>query len=696
VKLKYSIILLINVLLVGIAYAQPSNADCTNPISIPNPTDWCSSVGQFTNVNAGASGYGAAACWDGVENDVWFEFTAVAKTVSITVIGQNSGGGTLQNPEVALYVANGCTGVINELRCASDVVSNDIISIVRGGLVIGQSLYIRVDGRSAAQGSFQLCIVNYNPPTEPGQDCNTASILCDKSTFVVESVIGSGLDSDEASGSCLGTFGDSESSSTWFKWTCKESGTLTFVLDPIRKTPDQPLPGDDLDFALYELVEGIDKCGVKSILRCNATHPFRNGTLQCNYQTGLDLTSTDTEEDSNCDAGEDGFVRFIDMVAGKSYALLVNNFTPSEQGFEISFGGTGTFLGPEPDFLIEPLQGLRCDTFFTISDLSSFSNGNIVGWEWNFGKDAIPAGSNSAGPHQVIYDSFGKKSIVLTVTSDKGCLVTEIIDIDVEPCCQDTSTLSALALATDLQCAYDNDGLIEADGNSGSSPYLFSIDGVNFTPIDVFNNLSVGTYEVTVQDKKGCEAVTVVDIGAPEPLIVDAGPDVTVDLGYSTQLDASYEPFNGNEIIEWIVNEGLDCIDCLDPNALSPGTISYVIQVTDENGCIDRDTVTVRTKIDIERPIFAPNIMVTGDNDNGTFMVGTGPASDYVEELAVFDRWGNLIWKGTNIQRNDFSSGWNGEFNNAPVNPAVFAWVAKVHYIDDVVIVYSGDVTVLR
>jgi len=707
-RLIQNLALIITLILcsLSIGYAQPSNADCTSPERITDPSNYCSGEGEFTNVNAGASGYGAAQCWDGSDNDVWFQFTAIAKTVSITVIGSGSGGGSMNNPQVVLYIDNGCTGTINELRCGSDNGGSDIVSLVRGALVVGQSYYIRVDARNGGQGTFQLCVTNYNPPVDPGQDCATASILCDKSPFIVESVSGAGLQTDEASGTCLGTFGASESSSTWFKWTCQTAGTLTFTLDPIRKTTvgGSGSAGDDLDFVLFELIDGIDNCGVKSTLRCNATHPFNYGfngaTVDCNYETGLDLTSNDTVEDSGCDAGENGFVRFIDMQAGKSYALMVNNFSDSGQGFEVSFGGSGTFLGPEPDFLVEPLDGLRCDTFFTVTDVSTFdpANGTIVEWEWSFGSGSDPAFAVGPGPHQIIYETFGQKSITLTVTSDKGCIVTKTLPLNAESCCEDIiSDLGVEPTVVNIKCAGDENGSIMAQGTLGFPPYTYSIADSDFTTSSVANNLGTGTYDVIVQDSKGCIAFTIVEIEAPDPLFVEAGPDVTLDLGVSTQLDGSYTPVNGTEIIEWIVNPGLDCIDCLDPNALAPGTTTYVLQITDANGCIVTDSVTVRTEIDINRPIFSPNIMWSGiTGDNGRFMVGTGPAADLIEEIQIYDRWGNLIWKGLNLEPNDFSQGWDGKFNDEFVNPAVFAWVARVHYLDDVVINYSGDLTVVR
>ena len=270
-----------------------------------------------------------------------------------------------------------------------------------------------MDGLNSNTGTFQLCINNYNPPVEPGQDCFSGSVLCDKSPFVVQFVTGGGIDPDEAANSCIGgLFGDSEMQSTWFKWTAENNGTLTFTITPLKSN-------DDIDFVLYLLPNGINDCTDKTLIRCMAT--------ACEGPTGLNLTSTDLEEDLNCDPGEDGFIKYIDMVAGESYALLINNFTESGTGFNIEFGGSGDFRGPVPEFIVDPLTGLKCDQDFDITDISTFVNGQIIGWEWNFGDHAIPQDANTQGPHSINYESFGEKFIVLTIETDLGCTVTEVL-----------------------------------------------------------------------------------------------------------------------------------------------------------------------------------------------------------------------------------------------------------------------------
>ena len=143
----------------------------------------------------------------------------------------------------------------------------ELLTINRGGLIPGTEYIFKVQGTFNRSGTFRLCINNYTPPFPPSADCSDANLLCDKSTFFLEKTEGAGNDPDEAAGSCLGTcdvFSNSESSSTWYKWIAATSGSLTFTLTPEN-------PEDDLDFALYELPDGLDDCNDKVLLRCMAS-----------------------------------------------------------------------------------------------------------------------------------------------------------------------------------------------------------------------------------------------------------------------------------------------------------------------------------------------------------------------------------------------------------------------------------------
>ncbi len=328
-------------------WAQPANDDCENATLI-EMINGCSAVEAYTSVGATPSGFSGASCFSGSQNDVWFTFTPLATDVTITIVGATRGGapgGTLRRPEVALYLGD-CNNSINEEECSIDQNGNNIVELYKGGLAVGVPYLIRVQAPGGETGSFQICINNFNPPVEPGSDCATASVLCNKESFVVQSVSGAGNDPEEANGaSCFGISSGAnvESNSTWFVWTAANDGDLTFTLTPNNAV-------DDLDFIVYELPNGPNDCSDKNILRCMASGDF-NFPSRCMGPTGLNNANTDVSEPAGCqNITQNNFLAPLDMREGRTYALMINNFTSTGNGFEISFGGSGEFLGPEANF----------------------------------------------------------------------------------------------------------------------------------------------------------------------------------------------------------------------------------------------------------------------------------------------------------------------------------------------------------
>lgn len=687
-KVQYSLFFIF----VGFSlFAQPVNDECNNAIILNDLTNWCSDPGQFTSVNATPSPEAVASCFPLTEShDVWFAFIAVANTVNIIVNGNTSGnGGTLQNPELALYSGVCGVGLVEE-ECISDALGNNTIETFGGPLTVGQTYYIRIDARNENEGTFQLCINNFNQIPEPSSDCSDGVVLCDKSPFTVQSVLGAGNDTDEVDpSSCI----QNEISSVWYKWTCDEPGTLTFTLTPSQST-------DDLDFAVYELPNGINNCNGKQIIRCmasgeNVGQPFDTWE-PCTGPTGLSLNDTDTEEVPGCQAGNNNFVAAIDLEVGMSYALIVNNFSNTGSGFSIEWGGTGTFLGPLADFVINPEINVSCEDEISIIDASVDNAGNIVGWNWNFGAGAVPATADTEGPHDVIYNSVGTKFIVLTIESSAGCIVTEVLELEVEECCEPDTDLSiSVDEVIDPNCNGEASGSITVSATGGTPLYEYSLDGETFFSLSSFNSLPAGEYTIFVRDIKGCIDMIDVILVDPPPIFVDAGEDVTIELGYDTDLNAIVSPGGIFVDFSWFPDSLLSCGDCPDPNAFPPNTTEYTVTITDPDGCTAEDEVTVH--VIKNRPIYIPNAFTpNGDGNNDTFMIYGGRGARQIQVLRIFNRWGALVYEGRDIMLGDNSRGWDGTFKGEDMNVGVFAFYTLIEFIDDEVVLFEGDITLLR
>ncbi len=679
------------------SYAQPSNDNCNNPQVIGDVTKYCSKAGEYSNELATASGYGSATCWSSTGRDVWFRFRAFFTDVNITVIGTNPGGtpgGTLARPMVALYRGI-CGGTISELECGADNTGKGVLSIYQGGLVVGADYFIRIDGLNNNTGTFQLCINNFNPPARAEQDCDRSTVLCDKSPFVVQRLSGGGVFPDEANNSCLGdnSTQNSESSSVWYSWEAANDGTLTFDLRPLN-------PSDDIDFALYELPSGIHNCSDKVVLRCNATAP------PCAGPTGLNFTDNDITEDLNCNSGENGYCKFIDMKKGKAYTLIINNFSNTGIGFSVEWGGTGEFLGPEAKFGIDPPSGLKCETDFVVSDSSTLSQGTIVRWTWNFGKDAVPQTATGRGPHTVNYTSFGEKYITLTIETSSGCQVTDIRRLYAEPCCEDLPTLKvSLDSVRNLSCYESRDGMIAVRGELGSpfeevingvntQYYQFSLDGQDFSSTSRFTNLSAGRHVIYVQDRKGCLDSIEVVLTEPGEIFPNAGSDLEIELGDQIQLNGSAIPSDAYSYF-WYRGDSIACTNCQNTTAMPLNDGYYSLQVVNANGCLGVDSFFVRVRKNYE--IYPPNVFSpNGDNINDVFFAGGSKSLVNIDQLQVFDRWGNLLYNGENLQPRVPSSGWNGRAGGELCLPGVYVYIIKGRFLDGYVKTVSGDLTLLR
>lgn len=699
--------ILLFLILQQLVLAQPSNDDCISAINIPSVDDYCSDNMAFTNLNASSDPSFPDNCFHNYVNGVWFSFSPQEPAVLIQVFS-GIPQGTMGAPQMVLF-----TGSCNNLQyigCSpGSNAEND--EFTQTDLTIGQTYYLLVEGDPDFEGTFQLCINDFVPVPSPESDCPDAVVLCDKSPFSVPNLQTPGLDNTEVEGTCMDNSpGPDEFASSWYKWTCKDPGTLTFTLTPNDYISDDEI-SDDLDFVVFELPNGLDRCEDRIVLRCMASGA--NGTngvtdplpswRECNGLTGLAIGDGDVQEDPGCQQGNNNFAEAINMEAGKSYALIVMNFSRSGLGFGIEFGGTGTFLGPEPDFDLMALDEFECDKRIDFTNLSNSDTDPIVNYAWNFGVGATPTTETGEGPHPVVYESFGEKSIALTVETARGCIVTKILDVFIEPCCDDLPDLDITTDVQDLICNGVPEGSILAQGIAGSPDYLYSFNGGPFQPAQLFNNLEAGTYDVIVQDIKGCETATTITIDEPPPLMVNAGPDITVDLGFSGNIFGTITPPNADVTITWDPEEGLDCpdsefVDCLNPTVVSPGTTTYTVTIEDAAGCTASDQLTVTTNI--IRPIYAPNVITPTTNDiNSIFALGVGPQVEVIEELCIFDRWGSIVWIDTNLGPNEPGRGWNGRFASgaqSDVVIGVYVWQAQIRFIDGEVITYTGDVTVLR
>jgi gliding motility-associated-like protein len=122
----------------------------------------------------------------------------------------------------------------------------------------------------------------------------------------------------------------------WYKFTCFQSGTLGLTIDPVSAN-------DDYDWQVWDIT-GIDPNTV-----------YNNGSrvVVANWSGLLGQTGTSSSARNLIECGSFNnnnppkFSRLPNITAGRTYLLMVSNFSNSQQGYKLSFGG-GTAVITDP------------------------------------------------------------------------------------------------------------------------------------------------------------------------------------------------------------------------------------------------------------------------------------------------------------------------------------------------------------
>lgn len=316
--------------------------------------------------------------------------------------------------------------------------------------------------------------------------------------------------------------------------------------------------------------------------------------------------------------------------------------------------------------------------------------GNYI-YSWTAGTNGnIISGQFSQSP---VVSSAANYSVVVT-NQQNGCTSEAIVPVVV-----DSTTVSGAALnVRDVSCFGKTDGVIGvANVLGGTPPFLYSIDDLPYVSASFFTSLDPGTHSLVIQDANGCEWETSIDIGEPEELLVDLGPDVIVPLGHTIQLSLDNTVNYPDRVETYILDpSSLDTAFCPTCVLRPLNSFRYIMTVVDSNGCKATDSRTII--VDKTRYVYIPNIFNTesADNDAIFYISGDTRQVTNIKTFRVFDRWGNAVFERTNFQPNDPQNGWDGTVRGDRANPAVFVYYAEIEFVDGETILYKGDVTLIR
>ncbi|MCC6282702.1 MAG: gliding motility-associated C-terminal domain-containing protein [Saprospiraceae bacterium] len=491
--------------------------------------------------------------------------------------------------------------------------------------------------------------------------------------------------------SCFGTCDGQAAPVVQFASTPPTSGNFSFVWQ-----------GGSTDSLRTDLCAGINRVTITDGGNCFLVDSvFIDGPTAVAF-TALDSTSTScngTDDGSVTVAGSGGNggpFTYLWNTPNADATATVSNLAAGIYSVTITDkdGCTGVYstevIEPEPVVLAEgPGRDIQCFGG-TDGELSVVVTGGNIGtiiYSWSDGTNVISTVASAT--------NLSSGTYAVTATDAAGCtgVLSNLVLSDPPP------VQGSYLPWEPLVCNGDETTLvIDTILGGAGGPYQFSVDfGVQLSQ-DFPITVGGGEHYITYFDVRNCEYTDTITIDEPAPIVVSFDPDeIEIELGDSLVL----QPIITGAVVDSFIWTPANLL--LNPTALNPTAYTFESEtfslvVFDENGCVGTGSVLIN--VDPNRNVFIPNIFTPGNpsGQNDHFNVYAGAGVKQINFMQVFNRWGELMYeRKTFFPDNDnLSEGWDGRYKGDVVNPGVYVYIVEVEFLDDRVLLYRGDVTVIR
>ncbi len=297
----------------------------------------------------------------------------------------------------------------------------------------------------------------------------------------------------------------------------------------------------------------------------------------------------------------------------------------------------------------------------------------FVNYAWSNGTAAAAVYVNQAGTYAV------------TVTDENGCVNTVTTEVS-------ETNFTFSAVGEDPSCADDTDGAVFIQPpQNGTPPYLFSLNGGAFVADTVLSNLPSGIYQITAEDAAGCTGTFSITLQNPLPLDLNLPTEANLTLGDSLRIDLQNAAVW--QSVQWTPPAATSCDTCLQTWLRPTRTTRYTVTVADAGGCTD--TQSILLTVDKRLDLYAPTAFSPDNNGINDIFYLQSKNDLPVEQIQIFDRWGNLHFSSAPGYTNDPRIGWDGTVRNGIITQGVYVWTARVVLPDGEQRFLSGEVSVL-
>ncbi|HEV7333678.1 MAG TPA: PKD domain-containing protein [Flavisolibacter sp.] len=201
-------------------------------------------------------------------------------------------------------------------------------------------------------------------------------------------------------------------------------------------------------------------------------------------------------------------------------------------------------------------------------------------------------------------------------------------------------------------------------------------------------------YKVIGRDKAGCFSDTgsVYIKVSPRPTVA-IDDVITLPVGNSVTLKPQYS--QDVSTYQWSQAQTLSCANCPYPSAKPKTETTYSITVKNDGGCVAKDEITVQVVCNGGN-LFIPNTFSPNNDGTNEQFYPRGSGLSRIKSLTIFNRWGEIVFSREDFNANDAAAGWNGTFKGRQLASDVYVYICEVVCMNNEVLSYKGNVTLLR
>ena len=351
--------------------------------------------------------------------------------------------------------------------------------------------------------------------------------------------------------------------------------------------------------------------------------------------------------DANCNGANNGSITINANGGTGALQYSIDNGVTYQSGNIFSSLSPGSY-----NIVVQDANGCTTTTTANITEPTALSFSSVV-TDANCGNANGGVTINASGGTSPIQYSIDNGATFQTGNNFSGLLAGSYqVQLQDANGCTYSGVISIQNLAapvinqvvySGLTCNASNDGTITINASGGTGALQYSIDnGITFSTIFNYSNLSGGSYSLVVQDGAGCQAVFAVVL--LEPTVLSVSPVVSNTTCSLSNGNITLNANGGTSPYSFSINNGANFQPQNIFSSIASG--NYTVLITDANGCSVSQPLIVN---DAPSPVISnvqqTNISCNGSSDGGVQILtngGTAPLQYSIDNGSNYQALNNF------------------------------------------------------